>query len=79
VVVAAGVTLCVPLGAVLLVQLPVAAQDVALVVDQASVEAEPALTVEGLAVSVTVGGTGCVTVTVAIAVAAPPAPEHVSV
>lgn len=63
----------------LLVQPPVAAQDVALVVDQASVDAAPALIVAGVAVSVTVGGTSCVTVTVAIAVTWPPEPEHVSV
>ena len=61
-------------------QLPVAAQDVALVVDQVKAELPPLTTVLGLAVRLTVGaGAGEVTETFADCVALPPAPLQVSV
>ena len=64
-----------PLVAVLLVQPPVAAHEVALVEFQVSVEAPPLAMLDGLAVSVAVGcGT---TVTVANPVPEPPMPLHV--
>lgn len=68
----------VPLVASAPVQPPEAAQDVALVEDQARVAVRPLWTVLGVAVSVT-DGAGCVTETVADCVALPPAPVHASV
>jgi len=72
VVVAAGVTLSVPLIASAPVQPPLAVQDVAFVLDQVRVELPPEEMVVGLADSVTVGAAGF-TVTVAVWVAAAPA------
>ena len=71
-VVAAGVTLSVPLIASAPVQPPLAVQDVAFVLDQVRVELPPEEMVVGLADSVTVGAAGF-TVTVAVWVAAAPA------
>ena len=64
-----------PLVAVLLVQPPVAAHEVALVEFQVSVDVPPLAMLAGLAVSVAVGcGT---TVTVADPLPEPPMPVHV--
>ena len=71
-VVAAGVTLSVPLIASAPVQPPLAVQDVAFVLDQVRVELPPEEMAVGLADSVTVGAAGF-TVTVAVWVAAAPA------
>jgi len=68
---------CEPLSALLPLQPPDAVQAVALVLDQVSVEAPPAFTLLGVAVSVTVGALW-ETVTVADWVADPPAPVQVS-
>ena len=62
--------------AVLLVQPPVAAQDVALVEDHVSVEFPPLAMRDGVAITVTVGWLP--TVTVAEPDPEPPVPEHVS-
>ena len=70
--VAAGVTLSVPLIASAPVQPPLAVQNVAFVLDQVRVELPPEEMVVGLADSVTVGAAGF-TVTVAVWVAAAPA------
>jgi hypothetical protein len=69
---------CVPLVALVPLQAPDAVQEVALVVDQVSVELPPLETVLGLAVKVTTGE-GVVTDTVADWAALPPVPAHVSV
>jgi hypothetical protein len=66
-----------PLVAVLLVQPPVAVQEVAFVALHVSVEEPPLAIVLGLAVRVTVGGG--TTVTPAEALVDPPVPEHVIV
>src|SRR5215469_7325985 len=58
---------------------PEAAQLVAFVDDQLNVEADPLLTVPGVAVRLTVGLTGAETLTVTDCVALPPAPLQVSV
>jgi hypothetical protein len=58
---------------------PEALQLVALVEDQLSVEAEPPLTVPGLALRLTVGLDGAETLTVTDLLALPPAPLQVSV
>jgi hypothetical protein len=58
-------------------QAPEAEHEVAFLADQASVEAVPAVTVLGTALSVTTGGNPD-TVTVADCVAEPPVPVHVS-
>jgi hypothetical protein len=58
-------------------QAPEAAQAVALLLDQVSVEAPPELTVLGVALSVT-NGANAATVTVADWVAEPPTPVHVN-
>jgi hypothetical protein len=63
-----GETLCVPLVAFDPLQLPLAVQEVAFVLDHVSVELLPEVIVVGLAVSVTVG-VEAVEVTVAVAVA----------
>lgn len=69
---------CEPLAASAPLQLPDAAQEVALAADQVKVEAAPLATVLGLALSVTVGA-GVVTVTVADCAALPPLPVQVRV
>ena len=79
VVVAVGVTPCVPLIALLPVQPPEAVHAVALVDDQVSVEVAPAIIDVGEAEKVTVGIGAGVTDTVADWDALPPAPVHVSV
>ncbi len=66
-----------PLIGSLPTQPPEAAQEVALVDDQLSVDALPLLTVLGFAVSVTAGA-ACVTETVADCVVLPPVPVQVS-
>jgi hypothetical protein len=58
---------------------PEAVQLVAFVEDQASVDADPLLTVPGVAVRLTVGLTGAETLTVADCAALPPGPLQVSV
>ena len=58
-------------------QAPEAEQDVAFCADQASVAAEPKVTVLGTALSVTSGG-DAETVTVADCIADPPVPVHVN-
>jgi hypothetical protein len=68
---------CEPLSALLPLQPPDAVQAVALLLDQVSVEAPPAFTLLGVALSVTVGALP-ETVTVADCVADPPAPVQVS-
>jgi hypothetical protein len=68
---------CEPLSALAPLQPPEAAQAVALVLDQVSVEAPPAFTLLGVALSVTIGAL-LETVTVADCVADPPAPVQVS-
>ncbi len=68
---------CEPLDALLPDQAPEAVQAVALLLDQASVEALPDLMVLGLALSVTKGAKAG-TVTVVDCVAEPPGPVHVS-
>jgi hypothetical protein len=70
--------LCEPLVASLPLQPPEAAQELAFVDDQVSVDAAPLLTVVGFPVSVTVG-VGVVTVTVTDCEALPPVPLHVNV
>ena len=67
-----------PLVAWLPLQPPEAAQEVALVDDQDSVELAPLAIVLGLALTLTVGA-GEVTVTVDDCAALPPAPEQVRV
>jgi hypothetical protein len=70
----------VPLVALLPLHPPEAVQDVALVLDQVSVEEPPAKTVVGLAEIATVGGVGpSATVTVTDWTAEPPVPLQVSV
>jgi hypothetical protein len=64
-----GETLCVPLVAFVPLQLPLAVQEVALVLDHVSVEMPPEVIVIGLAESVTVGVEAVEEVTVAVAVA----------
>jgi len=66
--VAVGETLCVPLVALEPLQLPLAVQEVAFMLDHVNVELLPEIIVVGLAVSVTVG-VGAVEVTIAVAVA----------
>jgi hypothetical protein len=68
---------CEPLRALLPFQPPDAVQAVALLLDQVSVEAPPAFTLLGVALSVTLGAL-LETVTVADCVADPPAPVQVS-
>ena len=68
---------CEPLRPLEPLQLPDAAQTVALLLDQVSVEAAPAFTVLGEAVNVTIGAL-VETVTVADCVADPPGPVQVS-
>jgi hypothetical protein len=68
---------CEPLSALLPLQPPEAAHAVALVLDQVSVEALPAFTLLGAALSVTIGAL-LETVTVADCVAEPPGPWQVS-
>ena len=63
-----GETLCVPLVALEPLQLPLAVQEVAFMLDHVNVELLPEIIVVGLAVSVTVG-VGAVEVTIAVAVA----------
>ncbi len=58
---------------------PEAVQLLALLEDQLSVEAEPLLTVAGLADKLTVGLDGAVTLTVTDRLALPPDPVQVSV
>ena len=71
---------CEPLVALVPDQAPEAVHEVALVVDQETVELPPLVTVLGLAVKLTVGaGVGGVTETVADCVALPPVPLQVSV
>ena len=67
---------CEPLSARLPDQAPDAIQEVAFLLDQASIEAVPELTVLGLALSVTTGGK-VGTVTVTDCVAEPPSPVQV--
>lgn len=69
---------CEPLAASVPLQLPEAAQVVALVADHVKVEEAPLATVLGLALSVTVGA-GVVTVTVADCAALPPLPVQLRV
>ena len=73
-----GDTTNVPLVASLPLQPPEAVHEVALLLDQASVELLPEVIEVGLAVKVTVGA-GEVTVTVAFAGVEPPVPAHVKV
>ena len=68
---------CEPLSALEPLQAPDAVQELALLLDQVSVEALPAFTVVGAALSVTVGAL-LETVTVADCVADPPAPVQVN-
>jgi len=68
---------CEPPSALLPLQPPDALQEVALVLDQASVEEVPDFTLLGVAVSVTIGALPA-TVTVADCVAGAPAPLQVS-
>jgi hypothetical protein len=70
-------TLCVPLVALLPLQLPDAVQDVAFVEVQVSVDAAPLATDVGFAVNVTVGAGSTVTVAVATLLV-PPAPVQVN-
>ncbi len=60
-------------------QPPEAVQLVAFVEDQARVDAEPLLTVPGVALRLTVGLTGADTLTVTDRAALPPGPLHVRV
>lgn len=69
---AAGLTDRVPLSAREPVQPPEAVHEVAFVLDQLSVESEPAAIDGGFAASVTVGSASGVTVTVADADVVPP-------
>jgi hypothetical protein len=69
---------CDPLTALVPDQPPDAAQVVALVADQVSIELLPLATVLGLAARLMVG-TGCVTETVADCTALPPVPVQVRV
>ena len=69
---------CDPLVALLPLQSPDAAQEVALVDDHDSVELPPLATLPGLALKLTVSA-GAVTVTVADCAALPPAPVQVRV
>jgi hypothetical protein len=68
---------CEPLSPLPPLHAPDAVQDVALLLDQASVEALPGFTVLGVALKVTLGAL-LETVTVADCVAEPPAPVHVT-
>jgi len=78
-VVAVGETPSVPLVPSAPVQPPLAVHEVALVLDQVSVELAPEAIVVGFAVSVTVGAATPVTVTVAEDALLPPVPAQVSV
>jgi hypothetical protein len=79
-VVAAGETLSVPLVASAPDHPPLAVQELALVLDQVSVEEPPEAIVVGLAERVAVGFMPVVTVTLALVGAlVPPAPVQVSV
>jgi hypothetical protein len=77
-VVVVGVTGKVPVSASLPLQPPEAVHEVAFVLDQASVEAPPAVMLVGVAVSVTLGA-AAVTVTRVEAGVLPPGPEQVKV
>ena len=72
-----GPVLCVPLVALLPLQLPDAAHEVAFVELQVSVDAAPLATDVGFAVSVTVGAGTTVTVAVATLLV-PPVPVHIN-
>ena len=78
-VVVVGETPSVPLVASVPVQPPEAVHEVALVLDQVSVELAPKAIVVGFAVSVTAGGADELTVTVAEAGVVPPVPVQLSV
>jgi hypothetical protein len=69
---------CEPLIALLPDQAPEAAQAVALVDDQVSVDPLPLATVLGLALKLTVAAGSALTVTVADCAALPPAPVQVN-
>lgn len=68
-----------PVMALAPLQAPEAAQEVALLDDQANVDALPLVTVLGLALKLTVTVGLLLTVTVAVCAAVPPAPVQVRV